>query len=229
MTKQFDELTEAERWRLMVLTAKKGAAESGLALEKMPGRGLSNVYWAAKGGKRVSVAIRTTRDRWIAFPPLEGGTKWKTLSDVDLVVVASLDSKEAPKNVEVYVFPADEVRKRFDQAYKARKAAGHTMKDNFGMWVSLDLDKRDVPAAVGSGIVEKFKRVASYPIAALLAEREEAEPTPEVSEKTSPTGSESVQPPMTTISKVMDWARQRVAEIADVDVEAVKLDLKIQY
>ena len=90
---------------------------------------------------------------------------------------------------------SDEARKLFDQAYKARKAAGHTMKDNFGMWVSFNLDERDVPAAAGSGIVEKFKRVAPFPIDALLVEREGAEPTPKDSERTWPSGSEAVQPP----------------------------------
>jgi hypothetical protein len=33
----------------------------------------------------------------------------------------------------------------------------------------------------------------------------------------------------TTIAEVMDWARERVAKIAGVKVEAVKLDLKVEY
>jgi hypothetical protein len=32
-----------------------------------------------------------------------------------------------------------------------------------------------------------------------------------------------------TISQVMEWARDRLAKIADVPREAVKLDLKIQH
>ena len=32
-----------------------------------------------------------------------------------------------------------------------------------------------------------------------------------------------------TIAEVMAWARERVAEIAGVRIEAVKLDLKLEY
>ena len=38
-------------------------------------------------------SVRTTRDRWIAFPPLDGGTRWKTLDDVELVLVAAVDEE----------------------------------------------------------------------------------------------------------------------------------------
>ncbi len=144
-------LTSGQRWSLLVSAAKRGVEEAGFELARVPGRGLSNVWTLKKGGKAQLASIRTTRDRYIAFPPLEEGKKWKTLSDVELVVVAAVDKKEMPENVEVYLFPANEVQKRFDASYAARKKAGRVMTDNFGMWLGLDEDVRDTPARVGSG------------------------------------------------------------------------------
>jgi hypothetical protein len=44
--------------------------------------------------------------------------QWKTLSDVDLVAVASVDDRDNPENIEVYLFPAADVRKAIEAAYK---------------------------------------------------------------------------------------------------------------
>ena len=155
----------------MVAAAKQGAEADGYELKRVPGRGLSNIWTITKDGKAQRAAIRTTRDRWIAFPPLAKGTKWKTLDDVAVVIVASVDSKEEPENIEVYIFPADEVRQRFDAAYAARVKDRLVVRDDFGMWVNLDLDKRAAPTAVGSGIIMKYKPVAVFSIEKLLAEK----------------------------------------------------------
>src|SRR5882672_9831449 len=153
MATNWNELSEAARmWRILVHAAKKAADDAGYKLTRVPGRGLSNVWNVQKDGKTQVASIRTTRDRYIAFPPLDGGKKWKTLDDVDLVIVAATDSKKDPKQVEVYIFPASEVRKRFDQSYAARTKDGHVVRDNFGMWLSLDPDYRPTPARIGSGI-----------------------------------------------------------------------------
>ena len=79
----------------------------------MPGRGRSNVWEVEENGRQRRVSIRTTKDRWFAFPPLQKGTKWKTLDDVDIVVVAAVDDRDDPRNVEVYRFDAEEIRRRF--------------------------------------------------------------------------------------------------------------------
>ena len=221
-----DGIPEATRWRLFVDAAKQAAAEAGYKLTRVPGRGLSNIWNMEKGGKTQIAAIRTTRDRWIAFPPLQGGTKWKTLDDVQMVVVAAVDSKENPRKISVYIFPADDVRKRFDAAYAARTAAGHTNKDNFGMWVALDHDPRGIASSVGSGITQHYKPVAVYPIETLLSANANQPPlaADEIEEET-----EEQEAKFTTIAEVMAWARDRVAEIAGVKVDSVKLDLKLEY
>src|SRR5687768_16634384 len=105
-------------WHFMVDAAKRALEAQGYSLSRQPGRGLSNIWNADRDGTTHSISIRTTRDRSIAFPPLKQGTKWKTLDDVDLVAVSSVDTKENPKNVEVYIFPAAEVQKRFNAAYQ---------------------------------------------------------------------------------------------------------------
>ena len=144
---------------------------------------------------------------------------------------ASVDSREEPENVEVFIFPADEVRDRFNAARAARVKAGQIVRDNFGMWVHLDPDNRKVPTAVGSGIIDKHKRVAVYAIDELIAENSDQLPTSdEEGDEVEALASLGATPPNpTTIAQVMAWARTRVAEIAGVNVEAVKLDLKVEY
>ena len=97
---------------------------------------------------------------------------------MELVVVATVDLKENPKNVEVYIFPAKDVRQRFDEALAARTKAGQVNKDNYGMWVALDPDTRRIPLSAGSGIVTHYKRVAIYPIEPLVSAAKAAQTVP---------------------------------------------------
>jgi hypothetical protein len=223
----FNQLTDSGRWHLLVDAAKRGAEDAGYALSRMPGRGLSNIWNIEKNGKTLKASIRTTRDRWVAFPPLEGGTRWKTLDEVDVVIVATLDSKDDPRRVEVYIFPANEVRERFNEAYAARTKAGHQQKDNFGMWVALDPDARGIAASVGSGLAGKYKPVATYLIETLIAAATSSGAPAEDKSLADEEIEQETRP--ATIAEVLDWARERVAEIAGVRVDAVKLDLKVQY
>jgi hypothetical protein len=215
----------------MVEAAKKGAMAQGYTLQRLPGRGLSNIWTITKDGKSQRASIRTTRDRWIAFPPLDKGKKWRTLDEVDVVIVASVDSREEPENVEVYVFPADEVRKRFQAAYIARINDSQKVRDNFGMWVGLDRDERGLAGSVGSGIVDKFKCVAVYAIEDLLSENADKITAAEESAGEAETleTAEAAAPRFATIAEVMAWAREQLAEIAGVKLDAVKLDLRIEY
>jgi hypothetical protein len=226
MANMLEGLSETVRWRLMVNAAKKAMEAQGYSLARVPGRGLSNIWNITKDGKTQAASIRTTRDRYIAFPPLEGGARWKTLDDVEMVIVATVDSKEDPENVEVYLFPADDVRKRFNAHYAARTKDGQTIKDNFGMWVGLDRDDRSLASSIGTGIIDHYKRIAVYPIADLLAEKPHDAGDEEVEQETVEI---PAAPGMSTIAEVMAWARGRVAQLAGVQIEAVKLDLKIEY
>ncbi len=227
MTNKLDGLNETTKWHLLVEAAKTALVESGYSIERVPGRGLSNIWNITKGGVTKNAALRTTRDRWFAFPPLNGGAKWKTLDDVDVVVVATVNSKEEPEYIEVYLFEAPEVRKRFDLAYAARTKHG-SVKDNFGMWVGLDVDKRGIASSVGSGIVEGKKSLAVFDISNLLASAN-MEPSEGEIEAAAEEAPEPTTGHLTTIGEVMSWARQRVADLSGVPVEKVKLDLKLEY
>lgn len=227
MGKTLADLSESERWRLMVSAAKSGMAAQGYSLARVPGRGKSNVWHVTKDGETRMVSIRTTRVRYIAFPPLERGTKWKTLDDVELVAVAAVDSKDAPENIVVYLFPAADLRQRFHASYAARVKDGQSIKDNFGMWVELDRDDRGIPASVGTGIIEHYNPIGVYAIADLLPKHSKVEAN---DEKPGQAVDEIPAPPrLATIAEVMAWARNRVAQIVGVRAEAVKLDLKVEY
>ncbi|RXF72869.1 hypothetical protein [Hansschlegelia zhihuaiae] len=220
---------------MLVSAAKKAAESQGYEMKRVPGRGLSNVWNVKKGDKAQVASIRTTRDRWIAFPPLDGGKRWKTLSGVDLVIVAAVDSKEDPRTVDGHIFPADEVRSRFDAAYAARRKDGQTPKDGFGMWVALDRDERGLAASVGSGIGDKYKSVATYSVAELIVGDanvgDEAEAEIDDADETHAVALEDHAgiPALTTISEVVAWARQRISKMSGAPLSAVKLDLKIEY
>ncbi len=221
---QFAGLSQKAVWRLLCEAAKRAMTTAGYELARVPGRGLSNVWLFERNGKRGSASIRTTRDRWFAFPPLEGGRRWKTLDDVDIVLVAAVDNPDMPEVAEIYIFDAAMVRSRFNAAYEARVAAGHRVKDNFGMWLRLDRDDRGLPTSVGSGLADQRPPVARVRIADGIAKPEVEAPA------TVPALAE--QPPTIageTIFHIMAAARERVAALAGVRPEAVKLDVKIEY
>lgn len=217
MENRFLNASNTRKWHILVEAAKKSLESSGYIIERLPGRGRSNIWKIEKDGHSQLASIRTTQDRWIAFPPLEG--KWKTLNDVDLVLVAAVDDRNDPKNVDVYLFPADEVRERFDASYKARIEAGQKVRDNFGMWVCLDKDNRGVAASAGSGISEEHEKIAAYSLSefdiANAIEAGEGE-------------LDNLVDGQTTIADVLNIAKQQIAKLAGVMPEQIKLDLKIE-
>jgi len=231
MGTSLNEMNEAGSWRLLVDAAVSAAKSRGYKCVRLPGKGLSNLWRFEKDGRAQIASIRTTRDRAFTFLPLEQGHRWKTLDDADLVMVAAVDQKDSPRAVEVYLFDAKIVRKRFDEAYAARREAGHTIKDNFGFWLNLDRDDRSTPSAVGSGLAEEFDPIAVYQLDDLVGSA--GEPMKLVPRTPKPALEAEAQAqagmPPQTIAEVMGWARENIARIAGVRPEAVKLDLKLEY
>ena len=142
-----------------------------------------------------------------------------------IVIVAAVDDRDDPQNVEVYRFDAEEVRKRFDASYAARIDAGQTVRDAFGMWLNLDEDDRDLPASVGAGLATVYPPIATFPLEKLIAETA-AEPA-RVPEDGGAVGTPATREPQTIVD-VMDWARKRIATLSGVRMEAVKLDCRIE-
>lgn len=227
MTNRLKEMGETASWRLMVRAAVEGAKQSGYELKKQPGRGLSNTWEMAKKGTAKVASVRTTRDRWIAFPPLKKGKHWKTLDDVDLVLVSAVDDPKNPQNVDVYLFPADVVRKRFDDSYAARIKNGHTVRDDYGMWVWLDSGDPSIATQVGSGLADEFPAIAHFSI----DELEASGPTPltrEVEDVMIEHDVASEVPNFSTVGEVLAWARSEIAKLSGMASDAIKLDLKIE-
>jgi hypothetical protein len=195
-------------------------------LDRVPGRGLSNIWTITKNGKSQKASIRTTRDRWFAFPPLDNSKKWKTLDEVDTVIVAAVDDRHDPENVEVYIFPATEVRERFNAAFAARTGAGQTVRINFGMWVGLDQDTRKIPASVGSGIVDQYQPVAVFPIVDLIADsgavdESALEVVADAGEDAVVAGAVDNEPPLTIVE-----AKRRLALTFGVKSENIKITVE---
>jgi hypothetical protein len=119
----------------------------------------------AKNGRSQLASIRTSQDHWIAFPRNEKDTKWGTLSDVDVVVVAAVDDTAKPKFAQVHIFDAKEVRSRFDRAYAARRKADHQIDLGRGVWVSLYHEEKTEPVYhVGAGIGLVHPPIAKIPL-----------------------------------------------------------------
>lgn len=144
------------------------------------------------------------------------------------MIVATVDSKEEPENIEVYIFPSDDVRKRFDAAYAARQKNGQSVKDNFGMWIGLDQDKRGIASSVGSGIIDHYECVETYAIPDLLAETKKEDAIGDAGKDQEVVEANAPHEPA-TIAEVISFARNHIARLAAVPLDAVKLDLKIEY
>jgi hypothetical protein len=142
--------------------AVKALQSDGYVVERVQGSGKSSVRRITKSGKSQVVSIRTSQDTWIAFPRTEGDKKWRTLDEVDAVVPVSVDDPENPKFAKVHLINGDEVRARFNRAYKARLDAKHTIPVGRGVWVSLYRQEASDPVShVGAGMGLKFPPIAT--------------------------------------------------------------------
>lgn len=208
---------------MMVNAAVAGAHKAGYAMKPLAGRGLSNVWEASKDKKTKIVSIRTTRDRWIAFPPLDNGTRWKTLSNVELVLVSAVDNRDNPKNIEVYLFPADAVIEHFNASYVDRIKNGHAVHDNFGMWIKLDTPSSDLPTQVGGGLADEYPAIARFTMDEL-----ENEMAITMDETISEDCDSPEEATFSTINEVISWARSEITRLSGMPIASIKMDLKFK-
>jgi hypothetical protein len=228
MANRLKEMGETASWRLMVSAALAGAKQAGYSMTRQPGRGLSNTYEMSKDGQTQIASVRTTRDRYVAFPPLDGGKKWKTLDTADVVLVSAVAEVGDPQSVDVYLFPADEVRKRFDASYAARIENGHTVRDDFGMWVMIDAGDDQIPSQIGHSLAVDYPAIAHFTIDELEVGVEpdtkklaaEAAPEPDEEAVTD-------APVLATVADVLTFARMKIAALTGMPADAIKLDLKM--
>lgn len=127
---------ERERWKI----------------ERVQGIGKSSVRKIVRGDENKLATIRTTQDTWISFTRNKSDSGWITLDDVDQVVAVSVDDQFEPKFVQVHIIDGDDMRDRFDRAYKARKEAGHSLPRGWAIWVPLYYEEAEEPVTlVGAG------------------------------------------------------------------------------
>ena len=228
MSTRLKDMGQGAAWRLMVRGALKGAEQAGYTLKRQPGRGLSNTYEMTKDGKVKVASVRTTQDRWIAFPPLNEGKRWKTLDEVELVLVSAVDSRENPQNVDVYLFPADEVRRRFDASYAARITQGHTVRDNYGMWVLLDKGDDQVISQVGHSLALDYPAIAHFTIDELEDEVLDRSSGQDDEARVDPMDKERpVDDQLNTIADVLAFAREKIARLSGFPASSITLELKM--
>ena len=140
-------------------------SQHGWKVERIPGIGKSSVRRITKAGKSQNVSIRTSQDTWIAFPRNSADNGWVTLSDVEVVLAVSVEGGDDPKFAQVHMIEADEMRQRFDRAYRARIAAGYRIPLGRGVWVSLyHPDATDPVTHVGGGAGLDHPPIARIPL-----------------------------------------------------------------
>lgn len=214
--------------RQFLRTAAIEALESdGWKVERIARSGKSSVRRITKDNVSKVVTIRTTQDTWIAFPRIKDDTAWRTLDEVDDVVAVSVDDKENPRFAKVHVMNGDNIRDRFNRAYKARLAAGHSIPVGRGVWVSLYEKEQNVPVSlVGAGAGLEFKPIATIPIDA-AAVMSEGEPDDEDEIRSEgpdvATEMEAAQPAIAEAPLTINEAKRRLAATLGVDISAIKI------
>ncbi len=132
--------------------AMEALENGGWQVANTVGGGRTHVRRITKNGESKLAAIRTSQDTWIAFMRNKDNTKWTTLSDVDVVVVASVDRHPDPEFALIHMIDANDMRDRFERAYSARRDAGHSLPEGRGIWVSLyRRENTDPVSLVGAG------------------------------------------------------------------------------
>ncbi len=145
--------------------AVEALEKQGWTVERIPREGKSSVRRITKDGVTKTVSIRTTQDKWIAFPRNNKNDGWATLRDVDYVVAASVDDHDSPRFAQIHMIEGDEMRARFDRAYAARKAAGFVLPKGRGIWVSLyEKESNDPVSHVGAGAGLAHPPIARVPL-----------------------------------------------------------------
>ncbi len=211
----YSDWTWSEQRKFMTKCVIEAYENEGYSMKKIPGRGLSNTWHVEKDGKQQKLSIRTTQDQWFAFPKSKDG--WKTLDDVDLVAVASIDNIEKPQNILVYKFNADEVRNCFNASRDARLNAGMIVKDDYGMWVGLNkFSSQDFPQGVGSGLGEKYPPTSFKIPTSNLANSEENTET-----------DFSLLSSKNSVENIVEIARKDISALIGIPKDKITLEVRL--
>lgn len=188
----------------------------GYVVEKVRGSGKASMRRITKGRESIKVSIRTSQDCWLSFPRLPETGDWRTLSEVDLVVVVSVNDKDKPTHGVVHFLDQADVLARFNRAYEARLAAGRTDPGEHGVWISLyEEESKDPVSLVGAGAARGKLEIARVPIAR-PQDRAPSSAIPPV-----PPSTPGGQPPLTIAQ-----AKQGLALTFGVDPSHIKITVE---
>jgi hypothetical protein len=196
---------------------EKALQDHGWTVERISRARKSSVRRITRGSLIQRVSIKTTRDRWIAFARNDADTGWKTLPDVDTVIVAAVDPDDAAF-ARVHMIDAHDLRNRFDRAYAARSAAGYSIDKARGVWIPLYYPDTEEPVThVGGGAGLDNPPIARYPLECADGARAGTEPMRVTTAETKPDSAE-----LLTIPE----AKRRLARSLGVDPSAIKITVE---
>ncbi len=208
--------------------------QQGYKVERIQGIGKSSVRRITKGGKSQKVTIRTSQDTWIAFPRDREDKEWVTLSDVDAVVAVTVDNPAEPTFAHVHMLDGNDMRQRFDRAYRARVAAGHQIPLGRGIWVSLYREEATDPVVnVGAGAGLANPPIARVPLKLDAADLQPEADSDDVFEPTHGGGANGTTQPPNVANKRDDdqpltipEAKRRLALFLGVDPSSIKITVE---
>ena len=187
---------------------------AGWKVERVQGAGKSSLRRIKKEGESKLVSIRTTQDTRIAFPRDKKDERWTTLSEADLVLAVSLDDPDQPSHGQAHLISGEEMRARFDRAYQARKAAGHTIPVGRGVWIPLYQDDAQNPVnRVGAGAGLTNQAIYRAPL---------EKPRPEVQDEEA-RSAEAAQTEAARGELTIDEAKRGLAATFGIDPSNVKI------
>jgi hypothetical protein len=204
---EFASATPEGARRLLLANGKSLLTQLGYQVEDRSKRRRA-IWHLRRNGVLERADVRTTRDRWFACTRADDG-RWPALEGVEKVVVVATDDRHRPHEIQLYVFPADKVRDRLEDAYAARIRAGIKTEGGFSLWIGLDATDSERPTRVGCGLGEEHPPIARRPL------------------DDSAATATSSSAPRRSIADVKAAAAREIADIAGVSPDSVRIEVRI--
>ncbi|PLU02504.1 hypothetical protein [Sinorhizobium medicae] len=200
----------------------------GYEVSRVPRAGKKSLRRAKRGKEEFNVAIRTSQDQWFAFPRDDASGRWLGMDDVNVerVIVVALNTREEGKEKKglVHDFPADEVRKRLNRNFEARRKANPDVDISHGNWISLYHEEASDPVSlVAAGIGLKYEPVDRVPLFASASDEVEDEDLAEA-DSSIPAVSAAASPVDEALT--IPEAKRRLALTFGVDPSAIKITVE---
>jgi len=202
----------------LIAAAERVLRRDGWAVERVGGTGKSSMRRISRNAESKLISIKTTQDQWVAFSRTPDDRAWSTLADVEAVAVSSVDNVDRPRNAQVHLVDAEELRARFDRAYKARLAAGRSIPVGRGVWLSLYEREDGSVTLVGAGVGLDVPQVAE-PLDGVTSDEVRSEEETFSSDLKLP--SEFDEPPLTILE-----AKRRLAIAFGVEPSAIRITVE---